>query len=87
MYGLSIEEATENQVVEVWPDNILAVNTFIAMSTQWRVGAMGATGLDYNAMPVVMRMIGIPPASRASVFEDVRTMEDAALILIRESKK
>lgn len=70
----------------VWPDNLLAVNTFVAMSTQWRVGAMGATGLDYNALPAVMRMIGVPVQDRADVFEDVRTLEDAALTLMRDSK-
>lgn len=50
------------------------------MSTQWRVGMSGATGLDYNALPVVMRMNGVRPADRASVFDGVRTMEDTALM-------
>jgi hypothetical protein len=85
-YGLTLEEATENETVYVWPDNLLAVNTFTAMSTQWRVGAMGATGLDYNALPTVMKMIGVPVKNRSEVFEDVRTMEDAALQLMRDSK-
>jgi len=49
------------------------------MSTQWRVGMNGATGLDYNALPVVMRFGGVIPADRATVFEEVRIMEDAAL--------
>lgn len=87
MYGLTLEEATENQVVEVWPDNLVAVNTFVAMGTQWRTGVAGATGLDYNALPMVMRMVGVPVADRPDVFEDVRTMEDAALSLMREDKK
>ena len=86
MYGLTIEEATQGQVVEVWPDNLLAVNTFVAMSTQWRVGAMGATGLDYNALIDVMKLIGVHAKDRGDVFEDVRIMEDAALKLMKESK-
>ena len=56
------------------------------MSTQWRVGAMGATGLDYNAMPAVMKLIGVPVKNRGDVFEGVRTMEDAVLQLMRDSK-
>ena len=56
------------------------MNVFVAMSTQWRVGMSGATGLDYNALPVVMRMNGVRPADRASVFDGVRTMEDTALM-------
>jgi hypothetical protein len=83
---LTVEEAS-GAAVEVWPDNVLILNTFISMSTQWRVGPGGATGLDYNALPGVMRMIGIPAADRSDVFEGVRVMEDAALTLMREAKK
>jgi hypothetical protein len=65
--------------VEVWPDNLLPVSVFISMGTQWRVATGGVIGLDYTALPVVMRLVGVPPAERAEVFEAVRTMEDAAL--------
>jgi hypothetical protein len=71
--------------VEVWPDNVQAVNTFIAMGTQWRVGMAGATGLDYAALPVVMRLSGVLAAERADVFDAVRTMEDAALETMRKA--
>lgn len=47
----------------------------------------GATGLDYNALPGVMRMIGVPAADRADVFEGLRVMEDAALSKMRENQK
>lgn len=60
------------------------MNTFIAMATQWRVGAMGATGLDYNALPMVMKLIGIPAKYRNDVFEDIRIMEDVALETMRK---
>lgn len=59
---------------------------FIAMMTQWRIGMSGATGLDYNAIPVVMRLVGVPAAERADVFEGVRTMEDAALTYMQAKK-
>jgi hypothetical protein len=64
-----------------------AVNVFIAASTQWRTGMNGPTGLDYTALPVVMRMIGIAPADRADTFEGVRILEDAALDTIRKNQK
>ena len=35
------------------------LNVFVAMSTQWRVGNNGATGLDYAALPVVEDRVGI----------------------------
>jgi uncharacterized membrane protein YbjE (DUF340 family) len=57
------------------------------MSTQWRVGMSGATGLDYNALPVVMRLSGVASADRAGVFEDVRTLESAALGCMRAEKQ
>jgi len=62
----------------------MAVDVFIAMSTQWRVGYVGATGLDYAALPMVMRMAGVLPGDRREVFDQVRVMEDAALSLMRK---
>ncbi len=74
-------------VVEIWPDNAVTVNVFIAMSTQWRAGMGGATGLDYGVLPFVMRMMAVPPADRAEVFEGVRAMEDSALATMGENRK
>lgn len=54
------------------------------MGTQWRVGAAGATGLDYAALPVVMRLMNVPPGERAHVFEGVRVMEEAVLDMTRK---
>ena len=82
---MTVEEAT--QPVEVWPDNAMSVNVFIAMSTQWRVGMSGPTGLDYNALPSVMKLVGVPKKSRASVFDDVRTLEDSAMETMKKAKK
>ena len=82
---MTVEEAT--QPVEVWPDNAMSVNVFITMSTQWRVGMNGATGLDYNALPAVMKLIGVPKKLRTAVFDDIRTLEDSAMETIRKAKK
>lgn len=49
------------------------------MGTQWRV-AMGATGLDYNVLPMVMRAAGVRRRDRDEVFWMVRAMEEAALL-------
>lgn len=85
-YGLTVEEAS-GPPVEVWPDNLEAVNVFIAMSTQWRIGMAGPTGLDYTALAHTMRLCGVKAADRASVFAEVRTLEDAALETLRAAKK
>ena len=70
----------------VWPDNAASVNVFIAMSTQWRAGMGGATGLDYSALPVVMRHAGIKRADQPAIFDDLRILEDAALETMRKDK-
>ncbi len=86
MFGLTVEEAS-GPPVELWPDCALPVNVFIAMSTQWRTGMAGATGLDYSALPAVMQLVGIPKAQQASVFDDLRVLEDAALEQMRKETK
>ena len=65
----------------------MTVNVFISMSTQWRAGMGGAYGLDYNALPVVMRIISVPRSEWPEVFDGVRTMEDAALEVLRQRSK
>ncbi|MBE0615140.1 MAG: DUF1799 domain-containing protein [Burkholderiales bacterium] len=82
-WGLTVDEAG-GDATQIWPDNAMAVDVFIAMSTQWRVGYVGATGLDYAALPMVMRMAGVLPGDRREVFDQVRVMEDAALSLMRK---
>ncbi|MGZ9713899.1 DUF1799 domain-containing protein [Glaciimonas sp. GNP009] len=78
-----MEEAS-GPPVDIWPDNLTVINVFVAMSTQWRVGMAGATGLDYTALPHVMRLVGVLPKERADVFNGIRTMEDVALETMRK---
>jgi hypothetical protein len=75
-----------DDAVELWPDNVTAVNVFIAMSTQWRTGAMGATGLDYSALPSVFRLLAVPRALWTDTFECLRVLEGEALRTMGESK-
>lgn len=53
------------------------------MSTQWRVGMAGATGLDYNALPAVLRLSEVQRKDWPAIFDDLRILEDAALALMR----
>lgn len=72
--------------MEIWPDNIQSVNVFVAMSTQWRSGMAGATGLDYGVLPAVLRLTAVPRAAWSEVFESLRVMEDAALEVMRRKR-
>jgi hypothetical protein len=84
MFGLTAGDFDD--VIEVWPDNWPSFAVMEAMTTQWRVGAGGATGLDYGVLPDVMRLGAIPKEHRAAVFHDVRVMELEALAVMAESR-
>ena len=73
MFGLTVEEATPD--IELWPDNVDSFIVFQSLSTQWRVGMNGATGLDYGVIPAVQKMLKID----TDVFEDIQIMECAVL--------
>jgi hypothetical protein len=78
--GLVMADDAEPDAIEVWPENEVTVRTFIAMGTQWNVGAMGgAIGLRYESLPAVMRLTGVPRARQADVFAGLRIMERSAL--------
>lgn len=80
-------EEAQGSGTEVWPDNLQAVNIFVTVMTQWRVGAHGATGLDYNVVYHKMDRMGLTPSEYDDIELDVRLMEDAALETIRKQKK
>lgn len=81
--GLTLEEL--EPVCEVWPDNWQAVMVFRALSTQWRAGMSGRTGLDYSAIPPVLDLQGIrKPKHRREIFEAIQVMESEALSVFFE---
>jgi hypothetical protein len=82
--GLTLEEATA--VVNLWPDNLDSINTFVSMLTQWRMGPNGAVGLDYGVLPAVLKLNGLPEDRFQALFSDIRVLEDQALQIIRKKK-
>ncbi|WP_457935177.1 DUF1799 domain-containing protein [Pseudomonas aeruginosa] len=76
-----------DEQMELRPCNWTAFIVFEAMSTQWRAGMCGATGLDYTVLPVVMQMCGVAAGEQPAVFADIRVMEDAALKAFREQRE
>lgn len=87
MFGLSKEDMPD-EAVEVFPDNWDAFLVFDGMSTQWRTGAVGATGLDYNVIPLVAKSIGVRKKELGSILQDIRVMESEALkVMIEERDK
>lgn len=54
------------------------------MATQWRTGAGGAVGLDYAVIPGVALSLGIDPRRAWALLNDLRVMEDEALLMFAE---
>lgn len=67
------------RVVEVWPDNHAAFILFNNLSTQWRVGFSGPTGLDYSAVYPLLDRAAKDPQEWDEMFSDIQVMEGAAL--------
>ena len=77
-FGFS--ESDFDKVVEIWPENVAAVNLFSSLQTQWRTGGMGSPcGLDYGVLFHMMDRMKLSPADYKIMEEDIRVLELAAL--------
>jgi len=85
--GLTEADYEDDNVIEVWPDNVTAINVFIGMDTQWFWTEGCRVGLRYEALPEVWRRNRIPPNEREEVFQDLRVLERAALKQMGEDAK
>lgn len=72
--------------VEVWPEHVDACLLFCSVSTQWRVGMGGATGLDYPAVFATLERQhrDKTDAGRDAIFADLQVIERAALEQMNE---
>lgn len=84
-YGLTVEEAS-GPPVELWPDNVLAVDVFATIFMQWRVGVNGAFALDYGVIEPTLRMMRVPAEQWPDIFEAIQVMEPVGLAAIRQGK-
>jgi hypothetical protein len=75
--GLLREDVEDTIDVEVWPENWVPFKVFNKVSTQWRVGAGGATGLDYSVVYSTMDRMKIK--KQLAVLDAIRVMEASAL--------
>lgn len=74
--------------IELWAANAQSFAVFESMGTQWRMGMAGATGLDYQALPVVLEMAGLKKRKdRAAIFADLRVMEREALRTMADNRE
>lgn len=78
VWGLRPEDYPSKEV-EIWPDNFEAYALFCALSTQWRIGMAGPTGLDYNVLYSKLDRMGLEPERYDELEGDVGVIERAAL--------
>lgn len=86
-FGFSDDDYSDDDAIRVWGDNWPTFSVFERLSTQWRTGMSGPTGLDYGVIPDVLRFSGVPETDWPDLFAGIRIMEDAALGVMHESKK
>lgn len=77
-WGLRLDDYPSKEV-EIWPDNFEAYRLFCSMSTQWRTGFAGPTGLDYNVLYSKLDRLGLEPDRYDELESDVGVIERAAL--------
>lgn len=71
------QAAETAHAVDVWPENWPVVTLFFRLQTQWRLGASGATGLDYHAARMVAETVGL--TWDAFLLDDLQILESEAL--------
>lgn len=87
---MTVEELTPT--VEVWPEHMPVVIAFARLRSQWHTvvfpnGEVVKTGINYAVVPTVFEMMQIPRDNWPRAFEDLSTMEQAALTFMREERK
>jgi hypothetical protein len=83
----------ESAPFEVFEDNWLTVQAFLALQTQWeKVVFAGETvsviysGIRYEALGNAMIMAGAPRSMRREIYLGVQLMEYAALALLNKAE-
>lgn len=75
-------EDYEIDPVDLWPENEPAINLFLTLSSQWRMGTGGAIGLDYTPFFARMERMRLTDEAYDQLFEDIRVIESEALVHI-----
>ena len=82
-FCLTREDVEDTSDFAIWPENWIPFLVFSEVSTQWRVGTGGATGLDYVAVKWVIDLMKIK--KKYEVLRAIRTMESSALKTMNKS--
>lgn len=70
----------------LWACNWPALQFYTQVSTQWRTGSAGATGLDYNVVFHELDRKGLKPDAYDEMMASIRVIEETALQVLHEKK-
>jgi len=70
--------------VPLWPQNVVPVEFFLRLSTQWRVGPGGVYGLDYGPVFHELDRMNLGGDAYDAMLDDIRAMEAAAMAAMRD---
>lgn len=65
--------------MNLWPENVAALDLFQDFSTQWRAGMGGAYGLDYGVIQHELQRRGVDDDEYRDLMACIRTIETTAL--------
>lgn len=78
--GLSVSDFPPPQV-DLWPDNWEPLQFYRRNATQWRVGAAGPVGLDYNVFMHELDRRRLPDDEYEDMMGCIRVIESTVLDL------
>ena len=87
MLGIVIPELEPEEDFLVFEENWAAIDLFLKVQTQWRIGGLGnLCGLCYADVLTIGRLYEIP--NLVEVFEDLQVLEVTVMSLLnKEGKK
>jgi hypothetical protein len=81
-----VEEPDEEpESFGILPENVDALNWFLLMQTQWRVGMNGLTGMDYGVFLQWAKEEGVRRLDRVWLLGDLRMMEGEYLATLYQT--
>ena len=69
---------------DLWPENVTAWQLYYENRTQWRMGPVGPSGLDYNVIDRALDRMDLDDDDHADMKWAIRQIEMAALEVLHE---
>jgi hypothetical protein len=84
-FGLELPDLeSKAEHCEVWPEAWPAVDLFLKVQTQWRGGASGIIGLDYQAVRWLMELYEFD--DQRTMLEDLQVIEARVIVTVNSRK-